>query len=157
MTVNTCDLYDLHGDEARVIGAPFLDFGGRLAFSGEAVTIKCFEDNSRLKELSREPGQGKILVVDGGGSLRAALMGDMIAEAAANAGWEGVIIFGCVRDKARLRALDFGIKALGSTPRKSVRNGEGQADLPVRIAGVWIRPGDRIFADEDGILILDSE
>ena len=157
MTVNTCDLYDLHGDEARVIGAPFVDFGGRAAFSGKAVTIKCFEDNSRLKELSREPGRGKVLVVDGGGSLRAALMGDMIAEAAARAGWEGVIIFGCIRDTARLRTLDLGIKALAATPRKSARNGEGKSGVPVQIAGVWIRPGERIFADEDGILILGGD
>jgi regulator of ribonuclease activity A len=98
MTVNTCDLYDHYGDKARVIGAPFHDFGGRVAFAGEAVTVKCFEDNSRLKALAREPGRGKVLVVDGGGSLRAALMGDMIAEAAAEAGWEGAIIFGCIRN-----------------------------------------------------------
>ena len=157
MTENTCDLYDLHGDSARVISLPWSDFGGKAAFSGRAVTVKCFEDNSRIKELAENPGNGAVMVVDGGGSLRAALLGDMIAKTAADAGWAGFIVFGCVRDKAVLRTLDLGIKALSTTPRKSVRAGEGLVDIPIQIAGVWVRPGDRIFADEDGVLILDVE
>ena len=157
MIATTCDLFDRFGDAARVINTPLMDFGGRKQFSGTAVTVKCFEDNSRLKELAGTDGTGKILLVDGGGSLRVALLGDMIAATAAKAGWAGIIIFGCVRDKAALRTVDLGIKALGTTPRKSVRDGKGEAGLPIQIAHVWIKPGDTVYADEDGIVILDEE
>ena len=154
MHSNTCDLYDQFGDRARVAPPIFQDFGGRKSFTGRVTTIKCFEDNSRIKELVATPGKGRVLVVDGGGSERCALMGDMIAKEAMASGWEGVIIYGCVRDKAVLATLDIGIKALGTTPRKSVKNGEGQVDIPISLAGIECRPGDQLFADEDGILIL---
>jgi len=155
MTFNTCDLFDEYGASARVVGWPMQDYGGKIRFAGEVETVKCFEDNSRIRELASMPGNGRVLVVDGGGSRRVALLGDMIARQAAAGGWAGMIIAGCVRDKAVLRILDFGVKAFGTTPRKSMRNGEGQIGLPVEIEGVWIRRGDRLYADEDGILILD--
>ena len=155
MSESTCDLYDRFEATARVADAVFRDFGARTRFSGAAVTVKCFEDNSRVKELLATPGKGKVLVVDGGGSLRAALMGDLIAQSAVKNGWEGVVIHGCVRDVGVLATLDLGIKALAAIPRKTVRNGEGQTNLPVTLAGIRVSPGDRLFADEDGILVLD--
>ena len=154
MSFATCDLYDDHGDAARVIGWPFRDFGGCTSFAGEVETVKCFEDNSRIRELASTPGLGRVLVVDGGGSRRAALVGDMIAGQAIASGWAGLVIYGSVRDCAVLRTLDIGIKAIGTTPRKSVRAGEGAVGIPLEIAGIVVRPGDRLYADEDGILIL---
>lgn len=155
MAESTCDLYDRFEGTARVADAVFRDFGARRRFHGKAVTVKCFEDNSRVKELLATPGQGKVLVVDGGGSLRAALMGDMIAQSGVTNGWEGVVIHGCVRDTAVLATLDLGIKALGTIPRKTVRNGEGQTGLSINFAGLRVAPGDLVFADEDGVLVLD--
>ena len=119
------------------------------------VTVRCFEDNSRVKEVLATDGRGKVLVVDGGGSQRCALMGDLIAKTAVDKGWEGVVIYGCIRDRVALRDLSLGIKALAAIPRKSERRGEGQVQLPIEIAGVACRPGDRLVADEDGVIILD--
>ena len=155
MFESTCDLYDRFEATARVADPVFRDYGRRHRFSGAAVTVKCFEDNSRVKELLATPGKGKVLVVDGGGGLRAALMGDLIAKSAVKNEWEGVIIHGCVRDTGVLATLDLGIKALGAIPRKTVRNGEGQTGLAVTLAGIRVNPGDHIFADEDGVLVLD--
>jgi len=155
MNFNTCDLYDQYGAAARVLNWMAQDFGGCLRFAGEVETVKCFEDNGRVKELASTPGNGRVLVVDGGGSNRTALVGDMIAASALQSGWAGLIINGCVRDKAALAGLNIGIKALGTTPRTSVRRGEGTIGIAVEIGGVRIQPGDRLFADEDGILILD--
>ncbi len=157
MPESLCDLYDRFLDAARVADPVFRDYGKRRRFSGEVVTIKCFEDNSRVKEVLATPGKGKVLVVDGGGSLRCALMGDMIAKDAVRNQWEGVVIHGCVRDSRELAGLDLGIKALAATPRKSERRGEGQTGLAVTIAGIRIIPGDRLFADEDGVLVLTAE
>jgi regulator of ribonuclease activity A len=155
MTDSTCDLYDSLGMRARVLPPLFHDFGGRPRFSGVIVTVRCFEDNSRVKEILATAGHGKVLVVDGGGSQRCALMGDLIAQSAVENGWEGVVIYGCVRDRVALRDLALGIKALAAIPRKSERRGEGQIQLPIEIAGIPCHPGDRLVADEDGVLILD--
>ncbi|MGQ9369417.1 ribonuclease E activity regulator RraA [Azospirillum sp. ST 5-10] len=152
---STCDLYDRFGEAARVAEPVFRDFGARLRFAGTAVTVKCFEDNSRVKEILASPGAGKVLVVDGGGSLRCALMGDLIAKDAVAKGWEGVVIHGCVRDAAVLAGLDLGIKALAAIPRKTDRRGEGQTGLAVTVAGIRVAPGDLVFADADGVLVLD--
>jgi regulator of ribonuclease activity A len=154
MAQTTSDLYDQFGEQLRVLPPVFQDFGGRARFSGEVVTVHCFEDNSRIKELLSTPGAGKVLLVDGGGSLRCALLGDLIAGAGVSNGWEGVVIHGCVRDRVALKALDLGVRALGATPRKSVRRGEGQTQIAVDIGGVPCNPGDRLIADEDGIVLL---
>jgi regulator of ribonuclease activity A len=154
MTVTTCDLYDRFEDDARVPRPVFRDFGGRKKFTGKAVTIKCFEDNSRLKELVATPGNNRVLVVDGGGSTRCALLGDMLARNAVDNGWAGIVVFACVRDTAVLATLDIGIKALGVTPRKSTRRGEGVTDIAIDIAGARISPADVVVADEDGLIIL---
>jgi regulator of ribonuclease activity A len=151
---STCDLYDDFLDAVRVIPPGLKNFGGRSAFHGEAVTIKCFEDNSRLVELVNSAGAGRVLMVDGGGSLRCAIMGDMLADAAAKNGWSGVVISGCVRDRQALAALPIGIMALGVTPRKSTRRGEGQRDLAISVLGTAVYPGDFVVADSDGCLVF---
>ena len=156
MPMKTTDLYDRFGEAARVLPPVFQDFGGRSAFSGQVVTVKCFEDNSRVKELAATPGRGKVMLVDGGGSLRCALLGDLIAADAVKNGWEGLVIHGCVRDRAALRELPLGVKALAATPRTSVRRGEGQTGIEIVIGGIACRDGDRLYADEDGVLLVDA-
>ncbi len=149
----TCDLCDENPDDVRVCEPMFSQFGGKDCFGGEAVTVKCFEDNSRVKETLGTPGAGKVLVVDGGGSLRCALLGDMIGEDAVKNGWEGVIVYGCVRDVDALGTLDLGVQALASIPLKSNRRGEGQKDIPVSFGGVTFRSGDYVYADNNGVIV----
>lgn len=152
MSFVTCDLCDDNAD-VRVCEPLFAGFGGRLAFGGEIVTVKCHEDNSRVKELLATPGKGKVLVVDGGGSLRCALMGDMIGESAVQNGWEGVIVYGCVRDVDALAELDLGVQALAPIPLKSVRKGVGETNLPVTFGGVTFVPGEFVYADNNGVIV----
>jgi regulator of ribonuclease activity A len=156
MAQATSDLYDQYEERLRVLPPVFHDYGGRRSFSGEVVTVRCFEDNSRVKELLGTPGAGKVLVVDGAGSMRCALLGDLIAGQAVANGWEGVVIYGCVRDRVALKGLPLGIRALGAIPRKSVRRGEGQTQLAIEIEGIGCRPGDQLTADEDGIVLMDA-
>lgn len=155
----TCDLCDTHkGDDSgafRVLPPMFRDFGARLRFAGPVVTVKCFEDNTPVKRAVESPGEGRVLVVDGGGSLRRALLGGNLGAAAARNGWAGVVIDGCVRDVAELRACEVGIRALASMPLPTERKTEGLRDLAVQIQGVWVRPGDWLYADEDGIVVAD--
>lgn len=150
---NTCDLSDEHGDAARAIGG-LRHFGGRIRFSGTVQTVKCYEDNARIKELANTPGEGRVLVVDGGGSLRCALFGDTIGGELVANGWAGIVLAGAVRDTAALAELPLGVLALGVHPRKSWREGQGQAGVPVEIEGARIVPGDVLYADEDGIVVL---
>lgn len=156
MDFKTADLFDRHEDSVRVCKPLFRDFGGRHRFAGPAVTVECFEDNSMVKAALAEPGHARVLVVDAGGSLRCAMLGDLIAAGAVQNGWAGVLMYGCVRDTAELAGMDLGVKALAANPRKSVRRGEGQRDIPVTFAGVTFRPGDWVFCDEDGVLVADS-
>ena len=153
----TCDLYDDFEATAQVADLPLQDLGRRTRFFGPIATVKCFEDNSRIKELSETPGEGRVLVVDGGGSRRCALVGDVIAGGFARNGWAGIVVNGFVRDRAQMAELELGLKALGTTPRKSVRRGEGQVGLELRFGGVTWRDGDVLFADEDGVLVLTRE
>lgn len=154
----TCDLCDAHKNDTdgafRVLPPVFHDYGGRPKFSGPVSTVKCFEDNSLVKAAVDSPGQGRVLVVDGGGSLHAALMGDAIASLAVENGWEGIVIHGAVRDVAALRPLEIGIKAMGSNPRRSAKSGQGEGDTPVRFGGVTFTPGDYLAADDDGIVVV---
>ncbi|WP_270408760.1 ribonuclease E activity regulator RraA [Brachybacterium paraconglomeratum] len=149
----TADLYDELGEELQSLALPLRDLGGELAFDGPVRTVKCYEDNSLLKSVLSTPGEGAVLVIDGAGSLRRAVMGDMIAALAVENGWSGVVINGAVRDVAVLRTLPLGIKALGSNPRKSTKTGQGSVDVPVEFGGVTFRPGARLVADEDGVLV----
>lgn len=153
MSFVTCDLCDDHPDDVRVCEPMFGSFGGREAFGGEIVTVKCHEDNSRVKELLATPGKGKVLVVDGGGSMRCALMGDMIGESAVQQGWEGVIIYGCVRDVDALAQLDLGVHAVAAIPLKSVRKGVGETGLDITFGGVTFVQGQYVYADNNGVIV----
>ncbi|MHA7154618.1 ribonuclease E activity regulator RraA [Arthrobacter sp. TMN-50] len=153
MEIATADLYDELGEGIQSVSVQFQDLGGKKAFSGPVRTVKCYHDNVVLKSVLSTPGAGAVLVVDGGGSLERALMGDMIADIAVRNAWAGVIINGAIRDRAVLADLPLGIKALGSNPRKSTKDGVGEVDVPVTIGGVTFAPGDTVYADGDGILV----
>ena len=153
MNLSTPDLCDAHPDKVQVVtDLHWRSYGGVHAFAGPMETVKCFEDNSRVKEQLSKPGHGKVLVVDGGGSLRHALIGDQIAANGAGNGWSGIIIYGACRDVDVLPGIDFGVMALGSVPLKSVRRGEGQVGLPVAFGRVVFRPDEWIYADANGII-----
>lgn len=156
MTVSTADLSDAHPDKVRVLHLPWRSFGGNPAFGGPVVTIKCFEDNSLVKALAATPGEGRVMVVDGGGSLRRALLGDMIAENAVSNGWTGLVIFGAVRDCVALGKLSLGVKALGTVPVKTEKKGIGEQDVTLELAGVTVNTGDYIYADSDGVLVAST-
>ncbi|AOW13052.1 ribonuclease [Hydrogenophaga crassostreae] len=155
--VPTCDLCDTHKTDDsgafRVLPPVFRDFGAVRRFGGEVVTVKCFEDNSLVRAAVGSEGLGRVLVVDGGASLRRALLGGNLGAAAASNGWAGVVIDGCVRDVAELHACEVGIRALACIPLPTEKRGEGQAGVAVQIQGVWVRPGDWLYADEDGIVV----
>jgi regulator of ribonuclease activity A len=151
---STPDLAD-EAPEARALILPWQDFGGVSVFSGRAVTVKCFEDNSLVKELVQTPGEGRVIVVDGGESRRRALLGDQLAAKAVENGWSGLIIAGVVRDVEILETLALGIKALGSCPQKTDKRGEGQQDIPIEIGGCVVEPGTCVYADRNGVLISD--
>ncbi|PKM04931.1 MAG: ribonuclease activity regulator protein RraA [Gammaproteobacteria bacterium HGW-Gammaproteobacteria-6] len=149
VTPDLCDAYP----DVLVAEPMFSNFGGHDAFGGQIVTVKCFEDNSLVKEQVDLDGKGKVLVVDGGGSLRRALLGDMLAEKAAKNGWEGIIVYGCVRDVDVLAQTAVGIQALASHPMKTEKRGIGDLNVPVTFAGVVFRPGEYVYADNNGIII----
>jgi len=129
-------------------------FGCRRAFSGEVSTVRCREDNALVKARLSEPGGGRVLVVDGGGSLRVALVGEKVAGLALASGWSGLIINGCVRDVTALRGLDLGIKAIGPCPRASGKAGAGEVDVPVTFGGVTFTPGAMVWSDDDGVVVV---
>lgn len=153
----TCDLCDAHKNDDsgafRVLPPVFRSFGLRQRFSGQVTTVKCFEDNTLVKAAVESAGRGRVLVVDGAASLRRALLGGNLGAAAARNGWAGVLIDGCVRDVAELALADVGIRALACIPLPTERRGQGQAEVAVQIQGVWVRPGDWLYADEDGIVV----
>lgn len=154
---STPDLCDQFPDDVKILDPVFLDFGGRKSFYGEVVTIKCFEDNSLVKDQLAKSGHGKVLVVDGGGSRRRALMGDLIATEAVHQGWEGVIIYGSVRDVEVIGKLDLGVKALGAIPLKTERRGLGDLGIEINFAGQDIRAGSFIYADSNGIVVSSKK
>ena len=152
-TIATADLYDERGDELDSLSLQLHDIGGHVAFDGPVRTVRCHRDNALVKQILATPGDGAVLVVDGGGSLESALVGDLIAASAVEHGWAGIIVFGAIRDREAIGALPLGVKALGSNPRKSAKDGVGEVDVPVEIAGVAFRPGAHVWADADGILV----
>lgn len=154
----TCDLCDAYEDKLadgtlHALPPVFLKFGRHLRFAGPARTLKVFEDNVLVRAALETAGNGDVLVVDGGASLRCALVGGNLGQLAQKNGWAGLIVNGCVRDSAELDRCEVGIRALNTHPRRSIRKGVGERDLPVDIAGVTVRPGDWIYADEDGVLV----
>jgi regulator of ribonuclease activity A len=156
MEVKTTDLCDAHLDQLQVSEPIWTDFGGVRRFHGPIATVKAFEDNSLVRAALEEPGAGRVLVVDGGGSRRCAMLGDVLAAMGQKNGWSGVVVFGCVRDSADLAGLSLGIKALAVMPNKSEKRGQGQRDVPVRFAGVDYRPGAYLYADEDGVIVANG-
>jgi len=153
MTYTVPDICDDFLPELQVLEPLFTDYGGRARFHGEIVTIKCFEDNSLVKQTLATGGEGKVMVVDGGGSLRCALLGDMLAAMAAENRWRGVVVNGCVRDVEILKTIDLGVRALNCHPLKSNKRDEGQLDIPIRVAGAKIEPGQYLYADENGLVV----
>lgn len=152
----TADLSDLHGEKLQVCDPLFRDFGGSVRFCGPVATVKCFEDNSLVREALSESGGGRVLVVDAGGSKRCAMLGDVLADMAVKNGWVGVVMFGLIRDSADIAQMRLGVKALGTHPLKSVKKGAGERDVTVRFAGVSFTPGQHVYADEDGIVCSDE-
>jgi regulator of ribonuclease activity A len=165
-TADLCDIFHPQNVDEITKGAPrtvqiaepiFRDFGGKIRFSGRAATIKCYENNPLVRAALEEPGEGRVLVVDGGGSKRCALLGDNIAAMGCKNGWSGIVINGCVRDTADLATFDFGVKALAPFPLKSAKRDPGLRDVPVSFAGVTVKPGDWVYADGDGVLVSETE
>ena len=154
MEVATADLIDQHGESLQSCDLQFRQFGGRKGFSGRIRTVRCHQDNVLVRNVLSEPGEGQVLVVDGGGSLHTSLVGDVIAGLAQGNGWAGLVVNGAVRDVEALGALDLGIKALGSNPRKSAKRQRGQVDVPVTFGGVTFRPGAHLYSDEDGVVVV---
>lgn len=156
MSHATTDLSDAHSDAIQVAEPIFRDFGGQRAFHGAIVTVKLFEDNALVRSILETPGAGRVLVVDGGGSMRCALLGDQLAELAVHNGWVGVVVYGCIRDSEAIGQLPLGVKALATHPLKSIKRGEGQREIPVRFAGVDFRPGAWLYADGDGLIVSEQ-
>jgi regulator of ribonuclease activity A len=158
-TFATCDICDAHKTDTsaafRVLPPRWREFGGVASFSGPVSTVQSFEDNTLVRAALESPGAGRVLVIDGGGSLRSALVGGNLAALAVAHGWAGVVVDGCVRDATELAACAIGIRALALCPMPPAKRGAGQRDVPVRLQGVWVRPGDWLYADADGIVVLD--
>ena len=150
---STPDLCDDHPDDVRVLAPILRTFGGREAFFGQAVTVSCHEDNSRVKDLAGTPGEGRVIVVDGGGSVRKALLGDIIAQTAADNGWAGLVINGAVRDVEILRTIDLGVQAIAPVPLKTQKLGVGDVDVDVTFGGLTITPGEWVYADANGVVV----
>lgn len=154
MDWTTADLYDANeGGAVQVAEGRFLAFGRRRRFAGPIATVKVHEDNPLVKQALKTAGKGRVLVVDGGGSMRSALIGDLLAGSGVEKGWAGIVVHGCIRDSAAIDALDIGVRCLGTTPRRSSKHGFGERDVPVSFAGVRFEPGAWLYADEDGILV----
>jgi regulator of ribonuclease activity A len=153
-TPDLCDQFEADlGTTVRVVAPMFQHYGGRSSFSGAIVTLKIFEDNSLVREAFGEDGRGKVLVIDGGGSLRCALVGDQLAILAKKNGWEGVVVYGCIRDSGDINGIDIGLRALNTHPQKSIKKGAGDRDIAVTFGGVTFKPGEYLYADDDGILV----
>ena len=151
------DLCDKYSDDLQILDPVFTDFGGLLDFAGPISTVKCCEDSSLVRLALEEPGEGRVLVVDGGGSERCALMGDNLAQLAIDNGWAGVLIYGCIRDSAEISQMSVAVKAINTHPKKSFKKNQGERDVPLRFAGVNFMPGDWLYADLDGIVVADGE
>ncbi|MDG1365691.1 MAG: ribonuclease E activity regulator RraA [Acidimicrobiales bacterium] len=154
-TSDVCDDHDDYdGPLPQILTERFVSLGGRSGFAGVVSTVKAFEDNSVVKDAITEPGEGRVLVIDGGGSLRRSMVGGNVATEAAGNGWAGFVVYAAVRDTHELQATDIGVFALGRVPRKTEKHGVGKRDVPVTFGGATISPGDRIYCDSDGVVVL---
>ncbi|EKO3879092.1 putative 4-hydroxy-4-methyl-2-oxoglutarate aldolase [Vibrio metschnikovii] len=152
----TPDLCDKYPSEVTLLNLPLQNFGMRSAFWGEIVTVRCYHDNSKVRDVLSQPGKGKVLVVDGNGSCQKALMGDQIAILAIENGWEGVIIYGAVRDVVAMSEMDLGIKALGTSPFKTDKRGAGEVNVTLTLHSQMVQPGDYLYADWNGVLLSEQ-
>lgn len=153
MTPSTADLCDQFESELRICAPMFRSYGGRTSFGGRITTLKLFEDNGLVRKALEAQGDGRVLVVDGGGSMRRALVGDQIAALAVKNGWAGIVVYGCIRDSAAIGDMDIGLFALGTHPLKTVKRNEGQVDLSVAFGGIDFVPGHHLYADGDGVIV----
>ena len=153
MEIQTADLCDAHEGQLRIVSPMFRSFGGHAAFGGPIATLKVFEDNSLVRAALESPGNGQVLVVDGGASMRCALVGDELALLGVKNGWAGVIVYGCIRDSKAIGTMPIGVFALGTHPLKSIKKGAGDRDTNVTFGGVTFEPGHYIYADEDGVVV----
>ncbi len=157
MEFKTADLCDEHENSISVAQPLFRDYGGVKTFCGKISTVKCFEDNSLVREALKSPGNGQVLVVDGGGSTRRALVGDLLAQAGADNNWAGILVYGCIRDSEVIATIDIGCKAIGSLPLKTDKKGIGEKDVAVHFADVDFVPGHYLYADEDGVIVSTQD
>lgn len=153
-TTKTTDLCDAHPEIVRVADPIFRAYGGKPDFGGPIATLKVHEDNALVRATLEQLGGGRVLVIDGGGSLRRALVGDQLGALAVRNGWAGIVVHGCIRDSADLASIAIGIRALATHPMRSEKRGHGTSGEPVTFAGVTFRPGERLYADADGIVVL---
>ncbi len=151
------DLCDHYPEQVKLLHPVFTSYGNKTIFGGKVVTVKCFEDNSIVKQLVNEPGFGRVIVVDGGASVRKALLGDMLAQAASDNGWAGLVINGAIRDAATIATIALGVQALNTIPMKTEKLGAGSLNVTLEFAGQVIKPGDYIYADLNGVLVSDKE
>ncbi len=151
--IQTADLCDANEDKVSVVAPMFRSFGGRSAFGGPIATLKLFEDNALVRKTLESPGKGRVLVVDGGGSMRCALVGDQLGALGVENAWAGIVVYGCIRDSKALSGMDIGIFALGTNPKKSIKRNVGEIDIPVSFGGVTFVPGHYLYADEDGVIV----
>ena len=149
----TADLCDEHSDSLSVAAPMFNDYGKNISFAGGISTVKCFEDNSLVRQQLETQGNGRVLVVDGGGSMRCAMVGDMLAKLGADNGWSGILVYGCIRDSGVIATIDIGVKAIATHPLKSVKKGAGEIDISVHFADIDFIPGHFLYADEDGVIV----
>lgn len=157
MTFTTADLYDKYGDDLKVALPIFKDYGAKRIFHGPISTVKAHEDNSLVRTALEEPGKGRVLIVDGNESLRCAMLGDMLAKLGMENGWSGIIVFGCIRDADVITTIDIGVKALNTNPRKSLKRGLGDRDIPVSFAGITFNVGEYVYADTDGVIVSEKK
>ncbi|MEZ5627747.1 MAG: ribonuclease E activity regulator RraA [Rhodocyclaceae bacterium] len=157
MSFQNADLCDQFDAEVRVVEPMFRSFGGKSAFHGRITTLKVFEDNSLVRTALEGPGNGRVLLIDAGGSKRCAMVGDQLAVLGVNNGWAGIVVYGCIRDAKAIASMPIGVFALGTHPRKSVKKGVGDVDIPVTFGGVTFTPGDVLYADEDGVVVAGRE
>lgn len=157
MTFLTTDLCDQFSTDVAACELIFRNYGGQTRFCGPIATIKCFEDNSRVRELVAERGDGRVLVIDAGGSMRRAVLGDLLAKSAVDNGWNGILVYGCIRDSVEIGTMPLGVKGLGTHPMKTYKRGEGQRDIAVSFGNVTFKPGHWLYSDEDGVIIASRE
>lgn len=156
-TISTPDLCDEHGDGVQVFDPIFKHYGSIQQFGGEVATIKCFEDNTLVGQIVKTPGNGRVLVVDGGGSLRRSLLGDNLARNAVENGWAGIVVYGAIRDVEEIAPMQIGVMAIATIPRKTEKRGEGQTDVALTFAGVTLNPGDFLYADQTGVIVAGKK